>query len=267
MTEMTSVLEQARIDVRAKLDKDPSYDPKDKFIPVRRDSLCDPECDVCGGTGYYRHDLDNWHAQFGTIYPCPNRDLIQGIDTQSKYGLDQAEIETLGWDSLIDEGDAIAASEIVKETLHRGYGWVYLWGGHGKAKSLILKIVVAELLREGKRAGYSNMPAILDHLRQAFDTDYPSQESIRRLKFWSDIPVLCIDEFDRINNTAWVAERTFSLMDKRYESALQEQSITLIASNKPPQDLGEGYLIDRIQDGRFSVFELTGESMRPGMEN
>lgn len=93
----------------------------------------------------------------------------------------------------------------------------------------------------------------------------PSGESEARLAWWSNLPLLAIDEFDRVNNTAWASERQFLLMDQRYEQAIRGKSITILASNTDPAKLA-GYLYDRISDRRFEIIRVHGESYRRGTE-
>ncbi len=69
----------------------------------------------------------------------------------------------------------------------------------------------------------------------------------------------------RVNDTGWVDEKRFLLMDNRYVAALRQESVTIMAGNKAP-NLFDGYLWDRIRDGRFEIVKLSGESIRPGME-
>ena len=105
------------------------------------------------------------------------------------------------------------------------------------------------------------MPEILDDLRRAFDAKDPGAESEKRLEFWASVPVLAIDEFDRVRLTEWGEEKQFVLMDRRYEDAGRGQTITLMTSNTNP-DLLDGYLFDRIRDRRFEIIRLTGDSAR-----
>ncbi len=157
------------------------------------------------------------------------------------------------------------AARAVIDTLSRGSGWVYLWGPPGLGKTLVLKIAVAEMLRRHKAAAYTRMAELIDHLRSAFDARDPSEEAQRRLDWWAGLPLLAIDEFDRVRNTEYSNERRFLLLDRRYEQALNGKSITIMAANADPATL-EPYLYDRIRDGRFTVVKLEGDSARPGSE-
>jgi DNA replication protein DnaC len=224
--------------------------------------LCDPDCPTCNGLGYVRSDAPVGHPNFGKIGPCPESNPFQRY--KGLLGLDQADM-TLTWANVIERENVRIAVAAVKQVIDRGYGWVYLHGDYGLAKTLILKIAVAEFCRATRQpASYTRMAEIIDHLRGAFDAKSPSEESAARLDMWSELPFLAIDEFDRVRSTEYATERRFVLMDRRYEQAARQKSITLMASNCTPDDL-EGYLADRIYDGRFAVIHLKGVSARPFM--
>ena len=238
------------------LNSDDGYYPR----PVQ---LCSPTCEICGGGGWVRFDLPREHPQFGKLQPCPNMDIDVDLPGKARlYGLSKHE-RALDWTAVLplEGSNAVEAVDIVRRVIERGYGWVYLWGDYGVAKSLILQIATAVSLRSGKDASYIRMAEILDHLRDGFDEgDYSS-----RMEWWLSVPILCIDEFERVNETGWAENRRFVLMDNRYVNAGRRESVTIMAGNKNPSTF-DGYLWDRIQDGRFHVVKVTGESARPGME-
>lgn len=239
--------------------------------PPRTDTsiICAPDCGVCGGVGWLRTDLPDDHQDFGKVVLCPNVDQWT-LPAASRLGISRTEAERLTWSKVMDEGEALRAVEVVKSVLKRGRGWIYLHGGHGLAKTFILKIAVAEEIRSGSfDCAYIRMADILENLRGAYDADDPSTEAAMRLDWWADVPLLAIDEFDRIRGTEYAEEKRFVLMDRRYSAGISEHderegSVTLIASNADPSELPP-YLADRVLDGRFEVVRLTGESLRPGM--
>lgn len=222
---------------------------------IARYSICNPDCPICGGIGYVKNDADK-------VVPCPNVDLFEMYSGRS--GIDLAERD-LNWSHIKNWNGIYSAVDAIREALERRHGWVYVWGPNGIGKTTLLKTAVALTLHGRQPAAYVRMAQIIDHLRGAFDVENASEASQNRLDWWADLPVLAIDEFDRVKETEYATERRFLLMDRRYEQAIREQdSVTLIASNKAPDHL-EGYLTDRIYDGRFKVIRLHGESVRPGM--
>jgi hypothetical protein len=222
---------------------------------------CKPDCPICGGFGMVRRDLPIHDPNFGRAFPCPNADLF------TLYGKRTGILESeraLDWSKIIKNENVMQGVQAVGEALDRGYGWVFLWGGVGLAKTLILKIAVAESLRGRKQASYARMAEVIDDLRGSFDADRPSREGDTRLRWWTESPVLCLDEFDRLRQTEYAEERRFVIMDNRYESALDRKTVTIMASNTNPATY-DPYLFDRLRDGRFKIVKLTGESARPMM--
>ena len=229
---------------------------------MNKEILCIPNCEICGGSGYYRLQVDIQDDRFGKVLICSNvdRSSLPGFE---KVGLKKDEIESLNWKILIDEPGIQKSIKAVQNTIKQGYGWVFLYGGFGVGKTYILKIAIAEMIRSGSEASYVRMAEILDHLRDSFDDEVQERET-KRLEYWSRLPILAIDEFDRIRDTEYGSERRFVLMDRRYEGAIREKTITILASNRDPSNL-PGYLYDRVRDGRFRIIHLSGESFRPGM--
>lgn len=225
------------------------------------DSPCRPDCELCGGIGYIRHDLHYTHPMFGRVELCPNVDHWQ-FPFARRFGITKDEAERLGWTFVLDGNNARRGVTAARALLSRGYGWLYLWGEPGLAKTLILKIAVAEWLRQEKTGSYARMAAIIDHMRAAFDTDEPSIASEERLSWWADVPLLAVDELDRFRPTDFAQERAYLLFDRRYEDAAARKSATIFASNRAPSDLPP-YLADRVYDGRFEIVKLQGESYRP----
>lgn len=220
---------------------------------------CVPNCPICGGIGYVRRDLPITDPGFGQISRCPNYTI--DLTNPTRYGIAPEEINA-DWNEITDINNVMLGMQAVKDVLSRGCGWVTLWGGNGLAKSKLLKIAVASSLRANKRAAYVRMAEIMDNLRDAFRDGSPDGESARRLNYWSEIPILAIDEITRENSTDWSEERKFLIMDRRYENACLGKSITILASQYNPADFAD-YFYSRIHDGRFSLVHLVGEDVRP----
>lgn len=216
--------------------------------------MCKPNCPICNGMGWVRGDYPLGHPSFGKLIPCPD------APTPDPEGLIPDET-ALTWAGVARGNGAGAAVDAVQEIAQTG-GWVYLWGRFGTGKTHILKTACAELARAGKASEYTNMAGILDYLRSAYDTERPSLESVDRINDLIHRPVLAIDEIDRFNPTGFAAEKRFVLFDARYVTGVRGQTITLMASNRPPSEL-DGYLSDRILDGRFKVIEIAGHTARP----
>lgn len=243
--------------MRDYLDKCKREPSQQEYKPLKLPGQCAADCPICGGIGWIRYDVPVYDPQFGRMQVCPNR-LPEVLAKES--GLSSGELAAT-WDDVMDINNALDAVRVVRQTLERGAGWVTLWGDWGLSKSLILQIAVAETLRAGKPAAYTRMVEILDDLRAAFDGNESSEN---RLDRWANVPVLCIDEFEKVKETEYATERRFLLLDRRYQDAIRENSITIISSNKDPREL-PGDIRSRIYDGRFAVVHLTGDDVRPMM--
>lgn len=224
---------------------------------------CRPDCPVCQGLGWIRQDLPRNHPDFGRLQLCPQV-IPWTVTGPEKYGLVRSEVESLTWDSVLPIGHAQEAARVVRAVIEQGAGWVYLYGNHGQAKSLILRVAVAEALRAGKFAAYANMADVIGHIQRAFDYDNPNRESEDRLDWWGSLGLLALDEFDRFNQTRWATASQFRLMDSRNVAAIRGESVTLIASNQAPDQL-DSYYQSRIQDGRFITIPLYSQDARPFM--
>lgn len=217
--------------------------------------MCAADCPVCAGLGYTSDGS-------GIAQLCPNVDRWK-LPSAARYGIDRKEAESLDWSDVLPVNGIDRAVDAVRRTLSWGFGWVYLYGDYGLGKTLLLKIAIAQTLRTGETGAYVRMSEILDHLRAGFDDKLEGESA--RLNWWSEIPILAIDEFDKLRETGYGDERRFVLMDRRYELATAKRGVTLIASNSAPEKL-PGYLYDRVRDGRFTMVEIDGQSLRPGMK-
>jgi len=225
---------------------------------------CKPECSICNGSGYYRCDVPIEHPDFGKLFICPNVDRWK-LPGAVRYGITEEETRNLRWDDLDTSIVGVEqAIHDIRAVMDRGFGWVMLSGSYGLGKTMMLKIAIGASINAGKDAAYVRMAEILDNLREGFDERTGVSETAR-LDWWTDLKILAIDEIDRIRETEYGTERRFVLLDRRYEQACRQQSITLLASNIEPEKL-PGYLSDRILDGRFAVVRFAGKSKRSSME-
>ena len=260
-------IEKATADLRARLESRRGLDhaplSPDPSHLSRPDSHCTPDCPLCGGLGVVRLDVPPQDFRFGKLFPCPNLPE-ETLHQEGRYGLFWDEQRRLSWGGVLDTNEVGEALRAVRAALERGHGWVYLWGGYGTAKTLLLKTAVAETLRLHRHAVYARMADLLDDLRTAYEEDHASTALVERMGHYTSLPLLALDEIERHNQTEWARERVFQLLDRRYAAAEAERSVTLIASNSPPERL-DGYLGSRVRDGRFKVVEMKGADLRPGL--
>jgi DNA replication protein DnaC len=229
---------------------------------------CKEDCPICNGLGWVRQEVPPWDKNFGRLIPCPNVPP-ENLRIIAPSGLDYNQAD-LTWDKVKPINNSQEVAQEVKNIVDRGYGFVFLWGSHGLAKTLILKIAVAEVLRKHNIASYARAADILDNIRDAFDLNDPRESSMSRVERWLSSDLLSIDELSRVSMTPWVREKLFQIIDKRYISAMRQDAVTLIASNEGPNELRNDptgiALLDRFRDSRSNIFKLDGLSARPVMK-
>lgn len=221
-------------------------------------------CSICHGTGLISYDVPVDDPRFGKLYPCPEIPRID-LPAFSVTGLVPGDLER-SWDYIYPAGNIMEAVQKVRATLDRGYGWVYIYGRYGIAKTTLLKIATAEWFnRHGSGCRYVNMADMMDDLRSSYDEEKGQTEIVNRMDKWEAYHLLALDEMDKGNITPFVEERRFAILNKRYERALYKDSITLMASNSPPETLGS-YLFSRIRDNRFEIVQLNGDDVRASLD-
>ena len=217
------------------------------------------------------------HPKFGKLERCSQaqtlviKQSLHAGEIDSRVGLPADELQNLTW-GLVKKGvnQADQACDITSRAYISGHGMVFMYGGYGQWKSLVLKIAVATALREGKRAAYANLAGVLDDIRIAHDKrENKMTELVRRMEWWTSLDVLAIDELDKVGQTEWARERIFQLLDARYQRAVRQEALTVIAANYQSTDELSGYLKSRIEDNRFVangyVLQLKGSDGRKSM--
>jgi DNA replication protein DnaC len=259
-----ALLKEVTENIVAASTKPTSHPPQDQPITVPIfNGMCRPDCSICGGVGFIRKNPKaNLHdPDFGEIEPCPQgrrlafSEALDRGQVDNRLGLTSDEIRNLTWVAIKDGlSDGYKARRAVQSAYQRGHGLVFLYGKSGQAKTLSLKVAVAVALMEGKRAAYANMLTMLDDIRLAFDEKENKQsELVRRMDWWLSLEILAIDELDKINSTDWARERIFQLLDARYQRAVRQEALTIIAGNYNSTDELGTYLRSRIEDNRFAV--------------
>jgi DNA replication protein DnaC len=104
-----------------------------------------------------------------------------------------------------------------------------------------------------------NMPDLLHKIKDSFrDHIVVAQDEIYAKKRF----LVLLDDFGAENNTDWVIETIYMIINARYEANLP----TLITSNCPPAELTDrigSRSADRLRE-MCSIVELSGESWRGG---
>lgn len=234
---------------------------------------CKSDCEICGGPGLIKYDVDIDHPYFGRLFPCPNLPLESPHYNECGLTISERAYTWKGQLKGRSDKDTNAALHLavdaVKSVLAAKRGLVTLTGGNGLAKSLILKIAVAETLRSrrGKISRYTHMAEIMEDMRASYDTAEPGRSMREIEKRYARYPVLCIDELGVGRDTDFTEEKQFFLIDRRYTAAIEnnEPLITILATNLDIKDFPPR-IADRLMDGRCAHIKLVGASMRPALK-
>lgn len=236
------------------------------------------KCEACEDRGFTRNEIeDTKHPLFGKLIACPTCRVVKvaGIST-SESGLHPQDY-LRDWNNLLDlPGHNIREIlRAVKWVLRQyetgevdpqapGYGWVYLHGSYGLGKTDILKTVVARCIQRGIHARYLNGQQLMNDMYSTIEAGKKDKEDYLSpfLKEIMTIPVLCLDEFDKIHFTDWGSNQFFLVLNYRWEMATANQSVTLFASNLNYQLIQDEALRSRMSDERFVRIRLEGTDVR-----
>lgn len=202
-------------------------------------------------------DISKAHP-LGKTVPCS-----QCADLLSKSRLTLEEqgmtVDSIGPRDDDQTGEDIALRFLGKEMLRDPFGFLSICGPAGNAKSLLLVALIAEFCRRGRQAVYLNADELvylinpgedkkIDGLPQAV-----TGEPGAMMRYFERVPVLAIDEIDKIGWTAWQVQRIGALIEHRHRNA--ERLVTLLAMNRPPEQWRNAgdveHIADRLTDGRF----------------
>lgn len=222
-----------------------------------------PECKTPASVGLFRRDVPVGHPDFGLLLKCnhPFHQEARKDRLMQLSQLGEEETKRKLSDILVNNGNRQMVNA-AKKAVVQGYGWLYVWGGPGNAKSVVLQAVINEM-NDSRRgpAIYTTFGELLDYVKQGYGDD--KEDFISRLERLKDAPVLAIDEMDKVKETDWLHEFRFKFLDARYRSAINKESLTLFAGNPNPQTIFDAALYDRFRDGRFKIVQNTAPSARP----
>lgn len=215
------------------------------------------ECANCGGTGWFTRDVPTHHPDFGKAVRCPTCTdwLVYSRLTEEERQLTIDDLQNRPDDS---RGEMYVLRFLAKAMLAEPFGFLSIYGRKGGGKSLLLAALVAEFCRQGRQAVYFNAGEIVALLSPGEATTIDGFRHVpgdpdankRRLK---EVPVLSIDEIDKLKWTAWQVQQIGEVIEHRHRNAAR--LVTIWAMNKPPWEwynAGEvEHITSRVRDGRF----------------
>jgi DNA replication protein DnaC len=225
-------------------------------------------CNICKDTGFTRVDVDPGHPQFGKLIRCECKAREDAARLNRLSGLTETE-RRIRLDNIVTDGlEATAAMVIAcQRFINNPRGILTIHGGPGNGKTMALQACVNAMLDRNIEAVYVTAFDLLSHIREAFTQDRQTrlltvsdENAYNRLRKFERIPVLAIDELDKVKVTDWVLEQLTDLIDRRYRMADDGKGGTLIAMNAPVDDQ-PSWIASRLK--RFIVIHNADEDMRP----
>lgn len=224
------------------------------------------------------------HPDFGKPVPCPHpchdQERLRRLSDLSQL---TAREQALRLKHIIRSPKNAEMIDAVKQIIARPRGWLYIWGPPGNAKTEALIAAVNEINLAGRGpALYVKLSRLVNWMRDAYGERQYRSERMRNGHDWENrgfldryhrvlnMPVLAIDEWDKIRETDFAGEFRFDFFDDRWRLCINEglRFATLFAAQTPPtESAGEsGPLASRFSDGRFRIIHNPAGDARPTME-
>ena len=188
------------------------------------------DCQICGGVGYFRQDVDVTHPDFGKLTVCSCR---QGdIDARRHQHLfamsNLDELRHLTFDNFQARG-RVGLRAAQADSLEYAYnqarhfaqhaqGWLLLSGGYGCGKTHLAAAIANFVVDLGIPTLFLTVPDLLDALRFAYDD--PESTFEKRFDEIRSAPLLIMDDFGTQNATEWAQEKLFQILNFRYINKL-----------------------------------------------
>ncbi len=220
-----------------------------------------PDCPICGGTGYVYRNVPDDHPQFGKLFDCACRTgeveakrqeylrKLGGLHHLAEKTFDSFNLEIAG----LPEHHAISlrrAHETAARFAEVPDGWLVLMGGYGCGKTHLAAAIANYQIETGNRVLFVTAPDLLDHIRSAFSYDV-DESSDTRFNQIRTVPVLILDDLGIESPTPWAVEKLYQLLNYRYNAQLP----TVITTNHDLQDI-EARIRSRLSHQGFSQIVL-----------
>ncbi len=219
-------------------------------------------CPTCGfppdEPGWLRSDFPPGHSKFGALIPCPDchdANLSQRLAQASQLTGWLKRATLAGYRGNNGNTAALQAAVSFAQT---PVGWLTLWGSYGPGKTHLLAAVVNHCAVNRVAACYYTLPDLLDKLREGYADDGFTGLYDRLV----NVPVLAIDEVDKVRLTDWAIEKIYQLVDARYRDLDTRGTLYAMNVDPDPGDSEMGYLYSRMRDRRCRVVEVAGGDAR-----
>ena len=212
-----------------------------------------PDCPICHGIGFVRHDLPVGDPDFGKISVCVCRqEAIDQTSHHNLYRLSNLEaFQGMTFESFNAKGHVGLTSEQVNSLTYafnlatrfaqEPKGWLLLTGGYGCGKTHLAAAIANAVINQGIPTLLQTVPDLLDWLRLTYGSSENTYES--RFDEIRNINLLILDDLGTQNATPWAQEKLFQIINHRYVHRLP----TVITSNQDLEEI-DGRISSRLQD-------------------
>ena len=145
----------------------------------------------------------------------------------------------------------------IAENLDSGRG-LWIQGDVGTGKTTLAMLVSKAALDAGRSAAIYSLPRLLNLLRESMDSDKGMLDFMDRL---TAVDLLHLDDLGAENQTDWVLEQLYSIVNARYEA---ERAI-VATTNLMPDELSERLgprTVSRLVEICGDLIPLYGEDKR-----
>jgi hypothetical protein len=214
-------------------------------------------CEYCEDNRFVRFGVPFGDYRFGRLYPCPKCNQ-EGITQRAglfpnERGLKLADIETAGRPGA---AEMVAAG---RKLLGDKAGMLAIHGDYGNGKSTFLKALTAEFIREGIEARYTTLAALMQYARDAFDSQKAGDTDTGRIAEWAALPVVLVDECDKVRMSEYSREIQSYFFDVRYRRA--NELVTVAAWNGRSDAIGLPWVESRFSE--YRIINNRDADMRP----
>src|SRR3989304_5021578 len=156
-------------------------------------------CPVCQG-----EQLQRWLEQSSGL---------EGLYLDGKHALD---VRVAGEHPLSGQEEAFKIAWALLSELPAPKTWALFSGDYGRGKSHILVGLVNGCRLAGVWAQYVTTEQMLERIRSTYDPMSAVETTAEVRRHFGMVPVLVVDELDRVKWTEWAGERRGALFNQRY---------------------------------------------------
>jgi DNA replication protein DnaC len=145
----------------------------------------------------------------------------------------------------------------VEDNLDRGRG-LWIQGDVGTGKTTLAMLVSKAALDAGRSVAIYSLPRLLHLLRESMDSERGMLDFMDRL---TAVDLLHLDDLGAENQTDWVLEQLYAIVNARYEAERAIVATTNLMPDELAERLGER-TVSRLVEICGDLIPLWGEDMR-----